>query len=130
VLDLPLTVPNLERAVYIWYQAAHGRPVPWGLNDPMPAALLANRFITTLIRLEASRARRMPPHFPELDMVISARGLARQGYRYVVLHEQLYPTFKRQQAEAVLTGVFGPPVSYPDDHLLVYQVPPTEGDAS
>ena len=40
VLDLPLAVPNLERAVYVWYQTAHGRLVPWGLNDPIPEPLL------------------------------------------------------------------------------------------
>ena len=40
VLDLPLAVPNLERAVYVWYQTAHGRPVPWGLGRPDAGALL------------------------------------------------------------------------------------------
>ena len=53
VLDLPLTVPNLERAVYVWYQTEHGRPVPWGLHDPMPETLLKNRLTATLIRMEA-----------------------------------------------------------------------------
>ncbi len=123
VLDLPMTVPNLERAVYVWYQTRHGRPVPWGLNDPLPRSLLANRLVTTLIRLEASRAWSLPPRLPELDMVVGARLLGRQRYRFVVVHESFYPSFKRDQVEAVLSGLFGEPRRYPDDELLVYRVP-------
>ena len=120
VLDLPLAVPNLERAVYVWYQTAHGRPVPWGLNDPMPEPLLRNRFTATLIRLEAHRSRSSPPALPELDMVVGARSMAMQGYRYIVLHEDLYPAFKRVQVEALLSGLFGAPRRYPSDGLQVY----------
>jgi len=119
VLDLPFTVPNLERAVYVWYQRAHGRPVPWGLNDPMPRALLANRLTATLIRLEASRARSLPARLPELDLVVAGMGLERMGYRYLVLHERLYPDFKGEHVETVLTGIFGDPERHPDDGLLV-----------
>ena len=120
VLDLPLAVPNLERAVYVWYQTSHGRPVPWGLNDPMPESLLRNRFTATLIRFEAHRSRSTPPALPELDMVIGARSMAMQGYRYIVLHENLYPEFKRVQVEALLSGLFGAPRRYPADGLQVY----------
>ncbi len=123
VLDLPMTVPNLERAVYTWYQAAHGRPVPWGLNDPMPRTLLENRLTATLIRLEASRARTMAPHLPELDLVVGARMLSRDGYRYIVVHERLYPEFKRLAVEAVLTGVFGEPERHEADGIQVYTLP-------
>ena len=122
VLDLPLTVPNLERAVYVWYQSAHGRPVPWGLNEPMPETLLRNRLTATLIRLEATRARSLPPRLPELDMVISARSLARQGYRYIVVHEALYPAFKRDQVEVLLTGAVGEPRR--EEGRLVYTLAP------
>ena len=120
VLDLPLTVPNLERAVYVWYQTAHGRPVPWGLNDPMPEQLLRNRFTATLIRMEAHRSQSLSPGLPELDLVVGARGLVKQGYRYIVLHENLYPTFKRIQVEALLTGLFGAPRRFANDGLQVY----------
>jgi hypothetical protein len=109
VLDLPMTVPNLERAIYVWYQSAHGRPVPWGLNEPMPRILLTNRLTVTLIRLEATRAQSLASRLPELDMVIGARNLARQGYRYVVVHQALYPAFKFDQVEALLTGAIGAP---------------------
>ncbi len=120
VLDLPMAVPNLERAVYVWYQSVHRRPVPWGLNDPMPSPLLKNRLTATLMRMEASRAQTLPPKLPELDLVIGARTLRRQGYRYVVLHERLYPEFKRKQVEALLTGVLGAPRLWPEDGLQVY----------
>jgi hypothetical protein len=120
VLDLPLTIPNLERAVYSWYQTAHQRPAPWGLNDPMPAALLRNRLTTTLIRMEASRARTLPARLPELDIVVSARALARQGYRYLVVHERLYPAWKLEQLLAVLDGAIGGARPWPEDGLRVY----------
>jgi len=120
VLDLPLAVPNLERAVYVWYQAEHHRPVPWGLNDPMPKSLLKNRLAATLMRMEASRSQTLPPRMPELDLVIGSRALKRQGYRYVVLHERLYPQFKLIQVEALLTGLLGAPRRWPEDGLQVY----------
>lgn len=120
VLDLPLTVPNLERAVYVWYQTEHGRPVPWGLNDPMPAHLLKNRLTATLIRLEAHRSLFLPPALPELDLVVGSRALAGQGYRYIVVHERLYPGFKLEQVETVLTGLFGAPKRWAADGLQVY----------
>ena len=122
VLDLPLTVPNLERAIYVWYQTVHDRPVPWGLNDPMPRGLLANRLTTTLIRMEAIRAQTMPPHLPELDLVIGARMLARQEYRYIVVHEVFYPAFKLDHLETLMVSLFGEPRRYPEDHLQVYRL--------
>ena len=123
VLDLPLTVPNLERAVYVWYQTVHGRPLPWGLNDPMPELLLKNRLTTTLIRLEASRSWILPPRLPELDLVVAGRALSRQGFRYVIVHERLYPEFKRQAVRAVLDGVLGAPRVIADEGLAVYTLP-------
>lgn len=124
VLDLPLTVPNLERAVYVWYQAAHQRPIPWGLNDPMPAPLLANRLTATLIRLEATRAWTPAPMMPELDLVVAADALRAQRYRFIVVHEDFYPDFKRDRVEALLTALYGPPQRFPEDHLLVYTLDP------
>ncbi|MCK6501963.1 hypothetical protein L6R53_00925 [Myxococcota bacterium] len=120
VLDLPLTVPNLERAVYVWFQAAHQRPIPWGLNDPMPRGLLDNRLTATLIRLEASRAWTPSAGLPELDLVIGARTLQRQGYRYIVVHRAWYPPFKAERVERLLTALYGEPQAWPEDDLLVY----------
>ena len=99
VLDLPLTIPNLERAVYVWYQKEHQRPIPWGLNDPMPRSLIQNYLSMTLIRMEATHAQSMPS-MPELDLVVSM--IARSGYRYIVVHDRFYPDFKDERVHTLL----------------------------
>ena len=88
----------------------------------MPQQLRQNRLIMTLVAIEATRAEKLPPILPELDLVISSRVLQRQGYRYIVLHEYLYPRFKSQQAAALLTALYGTPKIYGEDRLLVYQL--------
>lgn len=120
VLDLPLTLPNLERAIFVWNQSVHGRPVPWGLNDPMPKTLLGNILTKTLIQIEGNRARSLPHILPELDLVISSRSLVRQGYRYIVVHKDFYPRYKAEQVEQLLTALYGIPKIYQKDKLLVY----------
>lgn len=127
VLDLPLAVPNLERAVYVWYQAGHQRPIPWGLNDPMPKALLDNRLTATLIRMEASRAWTAAPMLPELDVVIGSRALVRQGYRYIVVHRSFYPPFKLDRVQRLLTILYGEPQRWEEDDVLVYRLGPEAG---
>ncbi|MFM2248670.1 MAG: hypothetical protein RL071_4745 [Pseudomonadota bacterium] len=122
VLDLPMTVPNLERAVYVWAQTAHERPVPWGLNEPMPAGLLRNRLTATLIRVEATRARTLPPRLPELELVVAGRALQRMGYRYIVLHEELLPKFKAEAMISLLDGIFGPHTSAEADTLRIWKL--------
>lgn len=124
VLDLPMAVPNLERAVYVWAQSEHHRPVPWGLNEPMPPSLLKNRLTATLIRIEASRAHTLPPRLPELELVAAGRALQRMGYRYIVLHEAMMPGFKVEMATALLDGIFGPHESVVDDRLRVWTLEP------
>jgi hypothetical protein len=120
VLDLPLTTPNLERAVYVWYQKEHGRPIPWGLNDPMPRVLSQNYLSMTLIRMEATHSRSLPSILPELDLVVSARALARQGYRFIVVHDKFYPKFKVEQVHTLLSALLGKPKEYPADQIKVY----------
>ena len=122
VLDLPISVPNLERAIYVWNQAAHDRPIPWGLNEPLPRPLRRNLLTRTLLQIEATQAISLPPILPELDLVISSRVLARQGYRYIVVHENFYPEFKRKQVQKLLNGLFGEPQKTND--LLIYQLEP------
>lgn len=126
VLDLPLAMPNLERAVYVWYQAGHQRPIPWGLNDPMPRGLLDNRLTATLIRMEASRAWTASPMLPELDVVIGSRALVRQGYRYIVVHRSFYPPFKLERVQRLLTVLYGEPVVWEEDDVLVYTLGPLD----
>ena len=122
VLDLPLSVPNLERAIYVWNQSVHERPIPWGLNDPMPMALQKNLVTRTLVQIEASRAANLPGLLPELDLVVSSRNLARMGYRYIVVHKEMYPSSKVKQTAELLTALFGVPLEYKEDQILVYTV--------
>ena len=120
VLDIPLSLPNLERAIYVWNQSEHQRPVPWGLNDPMPMSLLNNFLTKTLIEIEGNRARNLPRILPELDLVVASRLLIRQGYRYIVVHKDFYPDYKYEQVEQLLTSLYGVPKIYKKDNIVVY----------
>jgi hypothetical protein len=122
VLDLPLSLPNLERAVYVWNQSVHERAIPWGLNDPMPTPLRRNILTQLLLRIEATHAHTLPAVLPQLDLVISSRILARQGYRYIVVHESFYPSYKLKQTHQLLKGLFGPGKQYEDD-VVLYTLP-------
>ena len=64
-----MTLPNLERAVYVYYQSQHKKPVPWGLNDPMPLYLKKTPLQKHSL-LEGTRAYYSTPRYPELDIVI------------------------------------------------------------
>ena len=55
-----------------------------GLNDPMPTPLRRNLLTQTLLKVEGSHAKTLPATLPYFDLVVSARVLARQGYRYIV----------------------------------------------
>jgi len=120
VLDLPITVPNLERAVYTWYQTEHGLPSPYGLNDPIPAAIGDNPLTQVLVQVEASRAGSLPRMLPDLEMVAGAHMLEAQGYRWIVVHERLYPATKREHVRAILDGLLGPPDRR--DDVAVYRL--------
>ena len=121
VLDVPLSLPNLERAIYVWNQSVHKRAIPWGLNDPMPKALRQNILTQILLKIEGSHARSLPAVLPELDLVISSRVFARQGYRYIVVHEEFYPEFKLKQVHQLLKALFGEGQKYEDD-VVVYTI--------
>ena len=120
VLDLPITVPNLERAVYTYYQTAHGRPSPYGLNEPLPGPLRRNRLTHFLVNIEAGRVATLPRLLPDLELVSGAKLLAREGYAYIVVHDRLLPQHKRAMVETVLTAVVGPPRKYPEDGVSLY----------
>ena len=121
VLDLPITVPNLERAVYTYYQTRHGLPSPYGLNEPLPKELNRNRFTKFLVYIESGYVDSLPPMVPDLELVSSARMLKNMGYRYVVVHENLYTTPKLEMIESVLTGILGEPRKYPSDGVALYE---------
>ena len=110
ILDLPMTLPNLERAVYVYYQSQHKKPVPWGLNDPMPLYIQKNPFTKILILLEGSRAHYTTPRYPELDIVIGLHRLYKDGFRSIVVHEDFYPEHKRTQIIQLLDALLGEPI--------------------
>jgi hypothetical protein len=120
VLDLPITVPNLERAVYTWYQTGHGQPVPYGLNEPVPTTLAGNPLTDLMVRIESAYVLSLPRQLPELELVSGARRLQAEGYGTVVVHEQLYLTPKLEMVSAVLEGLFGVP--HRENGVAVYQV--------
>ena len=120
VLDLPITVPNLERAVYTWYQTEHGQPVPYGLNDPVPTSLATNPLTATLVAMESGYIISLPPMLPELELVAGAERLKAEGYTHIVVHEDLYIGPKLEMVSAVLEGLFGEPVRR--DGVAVYEV--------
>jgi len=123
VLDLPIAVPLLERAVYNWYQIAHGRSIPYTLNEPLPPGLRRNQLCQFILSLEAGRARLLPRTLPDLELVLSSRILAKQGYRFVVVHNALYPQLKRRQIHSLLGALLGPPLTGADRDVTVYQLP-------
>ena len=110
ILDLPMTLPNLERAVYVYYQAHHQNPVPWGLNDPMPLYLQQNPFTKILMIMESTRAYSSTPRYPELDIVVGLHRLYNDGYRSIVVHEDFYTSFKRKQVTQLLDALLGSPI--------------------
>ena len=122
LLDLPIGFPLLERAVYNWYQIHHGRPIPYTLNEPLPPGLRHNQLARFVLDLESSRARLLPRTLPDLELVASARVLQRQNYRWVVVHNRLYPELKREHVHTVLNAVLGPP-AHDDPELTIYRVP-------
>jgi hypothetical protein len=126
ILDLPITVPNLERAVYTWYQTEHGQPVPYGLNEPVPDSLSDNPLTQLMVRIESAYVLSLPPLLPELELVAGARLLRAQGYRSVVVHETLYLSPKLEMVSAVLEGLFGPP--FRESGVAVYPLQPPDDD--
>lgn len=122
VLDLPISVPNLERGVYTYYQTAHQLPSPYGLNEPVPATLRQNRLTDFILYLEAGRALSLPRQLPDLELVLGAELLRAQGYRYIVLHEKLYTRPKALMIQSVLEGLFGPPREVLKDGVALYEI--------
>ena len=108
--------------MYVWNQSVHERAIPWGLNDPMPTSLRQNMLTQLLLRIEATHAHTLPAVLPQLDLVISSRILARQGYRYIVVHESFYPSYKLKQTHQLLKGLFGQGKEY-DDDVVLYRLP-------
>jgi hypothetical protein len=122
VLDLPVTVPNLERAVYLYWQTAHGRPSPYLLNEPLPPVLARSQLVGALLVAEGGYVDSLPPNLPTLDLVASGRALAALGARYVVMHESLYPPDRRALSLALLRHALGPETVATEDGRRIWRL--------
>ncbi len=108
VVDLPINVPNLERAVYLHYQTVHGRPIPYSLNEPLPPILGRSHLTRAVLVAEGGRLDSLPPSLGSLDLVVAGRAMARLGVRYIVVHEQMYPIDRLHQVLGILRTALGP----------------------
>ncbi|MSP54127.1 MAG: hypothetical protein EXR69_00740 [Myxococcales bacterium] len=108
VVDLPINVPNLERAVYLHYQTMTGRPIPYSLNEPLPPILQRSHLARALLVAEGGQVDSLPPSLGSLDLVVAGRALARVGVRYIVVHERMYPSERLSQVLGILRTALGP----------------------
>ena len=126
VIDLPVSLPNLERAVYLYWQTEHGRASPYMLNEPLPEVLARSHLLGLMLVAEGSRVESLPPVLPEVDLVASGRALAALGARYVVLHEPLYPPDRARVALRLLRAALGPETVVTDDARHLWRLAPPE----
>jgi hypothetical protein len=105
ILDLPASLPVLERARYDVWQLAHRRSIPYGLNDPTPAVFRDNRLAAVLLGLERLPVRTLPARLPVYDLEIARRLLVAQGYAWIVVHADDWPG--RAAAVELLTLLCG-----------------------
>lgn len=122
VLDVPISVANLERAVYLYWQTGHRRPSPYALNEPLPVVLDRSHVVRALLTAEAGRIDRLPPMLAELDLVVAGRALARLGVRYVVLHGTMYPPERKAQSIAILRTALGPETTTTADDRHIWRI--------
>lgn len=114
VLDLPVSLQVLDRSRYNLYQVSHGRPIPYGLNDPTPAWLDRNPLTRSLIDLERSAVASLPPTRPTLDLVLGRERLVLDGFAAIVVHLRAYPPHTREKVLAELDLICGPGQSIGD----------------
>jgi hypothetical protein len=109
VIDLPLTLQVLPRARFVHFQLLHGQGVPWGLNDPVPPVLAANRLTRFLLLQERAGFDALGPELPAFELEIGRRALRDAGYRSLVVHPALYPGARVRVVREVLDATLGPP---------------------
>lgn len=125
VLDLPVTLPVLQRSRYILGQLEHGQPVPFGLNDPLPPWLATNRYTRFLVGLERTRVQLLPTGLPWLDLVAGRAGARAAGLRWIVVHKDDYAAPERAKITRFL-DVTATPV-HDDARLRIYRLDDPEG---
>lgn len=91
LLDLPASLQVLDRSRYTLYQVEHGRPIPYGLNDPSPEFLYRNRFTRYVLELERSRVALLPPRGPAFELLLGREAARALGLRWIAVHVDDYP---------------------------------------
>jgi len=125
VLDLPVGVPVLARSRYGLAQLVHKQPSPYGLNDPVPEAVSANRFTRYLVDLEWSNVASLPEQMPWMDLELGRRAAVADGLRWIVLHEESLPSRNFARMSQFL-DIMATPVHH-DDGLRIYRLDPDSG---
>lgn len=121
LLDVPVSVPVLSRSRYSVYQLAHRRPIPYGLNDPSPPYLYANRYTRYLIELERSTVALLPTELPYADVALGQADATSRGLRWIVVHRDLYPPAQYLKVVHFLDLTATP--TWDDGELRVYRLP-------
>lgn len=125
VLDLPITLPVLRRSRTSVAQLAHGQPIPFGLNDPLPLPLYLNHYTRFLVELERSPVALLPARVPTLDLLAGQAALRAMGLRWIVLHPDGYAEPQYQKIAAFLDTTAT--VVAADGRTRVYElVPPSD----
>jgi hypothetical protein len=122
VLDLPVGRPVLARSQYSMAQLAHKQPSPYGLNDPLPTSLRSNRFLRFLVEMEFSATATLPAQMPWFDLSMGRSAAMADGLRWIVLHEDSYPSGQFARTARFL-DIVATPVEYADG-VRVYRLDP------
>ena len=121
VLDLPPIRFHtaLVPGEYYYYQTRHHGGIPYltgGVFDPRTAG---NPFFLEMWRLSAGQ---MPPTRDLMGRGFGLRDLARQGYRWVVLHHDSLPDAQFRYARELLTQCLGKPDATADGEALRFSL--------
>jgi hypothetical protein len=122
VLDLPVGRPVLARSQYSLGQLAHGQPSPYGLNDPLPQSLRANRFLRFLVEMEYSTTATLPAQLPWFDLEMGRLAAIEDGLKWIVMHEASYPSGQYARTARFL-DIAATPVHY-GEGVRIYRLEP------
>ncbi len=119
ILDLPASLQVLARSRYNLYQVSHGRPIPYGLNDPTPDLLQVNRLARSALDLERTSVDTVAGVLPTLDLALGEAALVEAGFAGIVLHLQEVPPATRERLWQHLDLALGPGERVGDQVLWV-----------